>query len=226
MSNCTIYECNNIRDFQCENNFYYKHNKDIIEINSFDVNCKIYVNLKLSEMLLDVLINCSENEHKKIIASFIISDSFFIFCNVKDKCVQKNNMLYVIYGKLDKAHDIIYNSLKTQMYFNVYESARQDELCRHLSKNLNLTQIQFDGAGNKFILLFESDNKTLLASINYLTSINSVSTDLNFIKNNKREFLCINKNPLFLCIVKKNEYKIIVHDLESKSKKIYVVTLD
>jgi hypothetical protein len=112
------------------------------------------------------------------------------------------------------------------MYFNIYESARQDELCRHLSKNLNLIQVQFDNVGNKFILLFESDDKTLLASINYLASINSVSTELNFIKNHKGDLLCINKKPLFFCVIKKNEYKIIVYDTELKSKKIFVVILN
>lgn len=211
-----IREINDFHDFYQIDNFNYKCDKKSMNVNSYDICSKTYKYIETNNIFI-----CDDEEikSKKIIASFIISSNIYIFLNVKTKCEKKNNFLYVLVGKNDSEK---IKTMKIQMYFNIYESARQDELCRHLSNNLNLCQIQYDIQSSKFILLFESDNKTLMASLDYLLSIHSVSTDLNFLKYNGN-LLCINSKPLMFCVSKKNEYKIIVIGCEKKIKKMYAV---
>lgn len=204
-------------DFYSAQNFNCTHHKDFININVFDIDSNTTRNIKINEPYI-----CREEniESKRIIAAFLLLNNIYVFINIKTKSEKKNNFIYVLSGK--NAQEQI-NTLKIQMYFNIYESARQDGVCRHLSKNLNVCQIQYDNQSNKFILLFESDNKTLIASLNYLLSIYSVATDLFFCKEND-ELICINYKPVMFVVSKKNEYKIAVLDDNKKSKKIYVVS--
>lgn len=224
MAYCIVKECNEFLDNNCEN--IAEHKTEIIGdkliVCAYNVSNNKHSELKICLNLINSLFCDIEvkNQKKKIITSYIISKTLFIFYNIKNKSNNKENILCVISGELDYNNNIISNTLKNQMYFNIYHSAKQDELCKHLSIKLNLMKIKYDIYSSKFILLFKSDNKILVATLDYLMSIHSVATNIKFLKNHNYEFICIQGNPINIYVIEKNKYKIIYYDEHKHIKKV------
>jgi hypothetical protein len=189
-----------------------EHNKKtIIKI------CENAFNELIKKMKCDI-----KSDHHEIVGCVLIGIYFYIYIQLKHG--YKNNMLCVIQGKLDATTLIAINdSLNIQMCYNLYNSVKNACLDKKLAKHLKITQVLYNPYDDLFILLINSDDKTILGKIEHLEAIHSVGTSIDFIYTDSCHLLVIDNIPICICAISRGKYKITVFDKCEKYNKSYMM---
>lgn len=163
-----------------------------------------------------------KSDDYEIVGCVLIGIYFYIFVQSKNK--YKNNILCVIFGKLDMTTLIAINdSLKIQMCYNLYNSAKNSCLDKKISKHLKIVQVLYNPHDDLFILLINSHNKTILGKIEHLEAIYSVGTSIDFIYTDSCHLLIIDNPPICINAITKEKYKITIFDKCAKYNKSYML---
>lgn len=163
----------------------------------------------------------------KIIDSIAIGPHLYIFVGAKRK--SKNNTLCVIYGKIDidkklenccSKKDLIKNTLKIQMCYNIYCLIKECCYERNRGYNLKIVQVSYNPYDDLFVVLFAGCCETLIGTIEHLESIHSIGTSLKLVNNDETCCpLILDYKPVSICAVCKHKYKFVGIDCNSKCQK-------
>jgi hypothetical protein len=162
----------------------------------------------------------------EIISCILIGNFFYIFLQMLNN--HKKNILSVIQGEITNINNeniAIDNSIKNQMNYNLYNSAKNSCLDKHIAKRLKIVQILYNKYDDLFVILLKSCGFTLLAKIEHLEAIHSIGTNIDFIFTHKCDLLLINGIPLCICPVEKEKrkYNLTVFDECDKCNKTHIL---
>jgi hypothetical protein len=221
---CCNKKCHNK---SCCNDGCYCNNNccGMIEVCARNVGANKNCTVKMSESEFHKILKEVDCEIKddcyKIISSILIGVYIYIFIQSKHK--SKDNVLCVIQGKINMENIVIHCTLNIQMCFNLYSAAKSAGLCKTSSKCIQVVKVIYSTFDDLFILLFNSQDHTLLGKLEYLEGIHYVGTTIDFIKTQGCELLVIASQPQCIEAVCKKKYEVTVFDECKKYNKCYIV---
>ena len=220
-----IASCNNCID-TCQTNCYVNCNKNNCcenQICSQVAGKNEFVNIKYNKCIFDKIFDCVDKYN--IIGSILISTHLFIF--VQTEFNTENNSLYVITADVNvQTYTTIDNTMKLQLVYNIYVLGKTYCLKTDRAKKLEIKQIVYNQFSDIFVVLFRNKSKTLIGTIDYLESIFSLGTYIDFLKTQSCNTLIINEPPQCIVILTKTQYKVMVYDECCKSSRGYIISIE
>jgi len=221
--------CNNQCDTQCvQSNCNVNICNDTIELCVFNPKKNTKVNMCLSESKFKCLIksvSCHMECNLKIVGALLVSTYIFIFVQLGRKT--KKNTLCVIHGHVDTINNIInQNTLKIQMCYNIYLTAKSNNINSSDAKNLKIVCVTYNPVKDVFVLLFNNNHKTMIGKIENLEAIHTIGTMIEFVslkcaKTHTNCILTIEHDPKCIIVLSDGKYKLFVWDCNTCCDKAY-----
>lgn len=218
---CEIMECNNICNNCCLDNCKNVCDENICLNVISNEKCICCVNI--SKNKLNCLMNevkCETHKNKyKIICAINLGNIIYIF--IQTGYNSKYNMLCVIHGTFDNVNNKIINeTLKLHTKYNIYISAKGENINTNNAIKLKVTNIVYNKFNDLFAVLLCVKNTTFIATIDNFSSLDTLGCALIFLHKKSSCNLIMFKQCIH-CIMPcdKNKYVIIIYDTQSNCRK-------
>jgi hypothetical protein len=229
---CEIMECNDICDNYCSTDCCHNYKKSCDEKICLQVciNDKETASIYVSKNKLDHLIKqikCKTDVNKyKIICAINLGKTTYIFVQLGYN--SKYNTLGVIQGSFDDINkQILNNTLTLHTQYNIYVSAKGENISTKDAMKLKITSIVYNKFNDVFVALLCLENKTLIATIDNLPSLKSLGLALLFVHIKYSCDVLMLKQCVH-CIIpcEKNKYKLIIYDTRTNHKKSFILCFE